>query len=634
MNSFYGGPAGKSFAIKQVFTSKNGLTNSLAQDLALGWFSLIGVGDYVVVSYGLPSEENYEIFKKIDLDAEGVSYNSTLWEKCYDENNKQAENGLSYKLIASLTGNTPKFKIKTPVTVLDAGKQPDVKVDNTDVDQPVLEFSLPQGQVLSMKQPVNKLNANEDPRVVYSEEDINKPTLEFFLPQSQVIQSAQLEETLPVGSTPEVRLDSTGEDGVNHPVIKFKLPASQKIDPTRVTTHEINADQEPRVEFGVADPNNPTLDFYLPQSQILAQPVTVELGPDGVPHVTLDSRQINSPQYTFELPRAVKFYYGTLLGRSEGGPFTETDEAFAEYGVGDYYINVPSGYIYKVTAVEAEQNQATFTYVACLQAPKPAAGASPVAPYTYNIDHYDPTNPTVDMAVSEEDHTWSLTFRLPKMPVPDVDKDFIAAPADPGSVGVEISDENTVKFNFKIPRGSRLFNGTEAPSAIDEAKNGDYYLNTTTGKLSKFNGSAWEEQTGTLQGPVGNILNIVKEYHLEESGDYKNTLENGTTAITADYPSPTPDQLFAVTWKNEGGDEISYWQYRTKEGTWDRVQLTGGISSVLVKEYSTDDTKAYNTTYVNSLIGDTEDNKDKSAYSKQAVEKLLTWRSFSELEEG
>ena len=85
MWNFYGGPSGQSFEIKEVFTSKNGLTNSLANDLSKGWTSPISVGEFVVVSYGMPNDEKFNEFRKIDLDKEGKGYNSTLWLKCYDE---------------------------------------------------------------------------------------------------------------------------------------------------------------------------------------------------------------------------------------------------------------------------------------------------------------------------------------------------------------------------------------------------------------------------------------------------------------------------------------------------------------------------------------------------------------------
>lgn len=74
MESFYGGPKGIDFEIKQIFTSKY----QMDRDLTKGWTSSIFPGDFVIVSYGLPSDANYDIYKNEDLQNYGKSYNSTL----------------------------------------------------------------------------------------------------------------------------------------------------------------------------------------------------------------------------------------------------------------------------------------------------------------------------------------------------------------------------------------------------------------------------------------------------------------------------------------------------------------------------------------------------------------------------
>ena len=59
MESFYGGPKGRDFDIKEIFTSKY----QMDRDLSKGWTSSIFPGDLVVVSYGLPSDTNYDIYR-------------------------------------------------------------------------------------------------------------------------------------------------------------------------------------------------------------------------------------------------------------------------------------------------------------------------------------------------------------------------------------------------------------------------------------------------------------------------------------------------------------------------------------------------------------------------------------------
>lgn len=59
---------------------------------------------------------------------------------------------------------------------------------------------------------------------------------------------------------------------------------------------------------------HPILTFSLPRSQVMAAPETVTRAPDFEPKVT-NVGTVNAPKLHFDLPRAVKFYYGSLLGQ-------------------------------------------------------------------------------------------------------------------------------------------------------------------------------------------------------------------------------------------------------------------------------------------------------------------------------
>ena len=111
MESFYGGPKGRDFDIKEIFTSKY----QMDRDLSKGWTSSIFPGDLVVVSYGLPGDTNYDIYKNEDLQNYGKSYNSTLWQKCYnDKDGSGSAGGLYHKMIASMTQKSwMQMKIQT-----------------------------------------------------------------------------------------------------------------------------------------------------------------------------------------------------------------------------------------------------------------------------------------------------------------------------------------------------------------------------------------------------------------------------------------------------------------------------------------------------------------------------------------
>lgn len=234
MESFYGGPKGRDFDIKEIFTSKY----QMDRDLSKGWTSSIFPGDLVVVSYGLPSDTNYDIYKNEDLQNYGKSYNSTLWQKCYnDKDGSGSAGGLYYKMIASMTGNTPRISLND-TEVLDADEDPNVVWDNTDLDRLWLTFQLPQSQNIQLGE-TTILDCNELPEASLDTTDINNPSLKLSLPQSQVINTA-LVELLDVGENPRVSLEVSGDYSINKPAIKFYLPVSQSLQEGITTTLDAN----------------------------------------------------------------------------------------------------------------------------------------------------------------------------------------------------------------------------------------------------------------------------------------------------------------------------------------------------------------------------------------------------------
>jgi hypothetical protein len=84
----------------------------------------------------------------------------------------------------------------------------------------------------------------------------------------------------------------------------------------------------------------------------------------------------------FSLPRAVRFYYGSLLGskyKDSNGVKILTDSEVLNYATGDYYINEPTGFIYLVTSATGSQTE--FTYKACLRAPLPQVSTEWFSPF-------------------------------------------------------------------------------------------------------------------------------------------------------------------------------------------------------------------------------------------------------------
>lgn len=605
MQNFYGGPNGQSFIIRWIFSTRYGAGNSMEADISMGWKSPIPVGSFVVVSYGLPNDTDYEFYLNQDLTLGKKSYNSTLWRKVYDET-KSTNNGINYELIMSMTGNTPRIEFTRPIDVLDADQLPDIICDTTNAD---------------------------------------KPTIKFRLPQSQVIEKAVIEKYLDVDQKPEVKLDLTTDGTVNEPVLKFKLPVSQRFLEDNILFEELNANILPYVTFDDTNVNEPTIKFWLPQSQVMQSPSTTTVGPDKSPSVSLNNDNINSPKLEFELPRAVKFYYGSLLGERQDVNYTLTNPEFATYGVGDYYINATTGFIYLVTRVD--ETTCDFEYKACIQSPLPDITTVDISPYTATGGQNIPK--VIRSFTNNELTAWKLEFQLPKMPYPDVDYEFVD-PVDTGSVSVAPTDTDTITFNFKIPTGSKVFAGTLVDSinndtSIQGARAGDLYINTDNGivYILQKNGT-WEVQQGSLKGPVGDALHVVRNYEIIDEED---TFATGRDYILSHYKDddgdPIPlssDEVFAVTFKDSIilDKETSYWYFYTEDNQWGRVQLTGGIANLIETTWkeSTGENpitnKTYSVDYVNKLIGGEMNkvNADKTTFSKEQIYDLLSWGSFAD----
>ena len=594
MYSFYGGRKGQDFSIVAVFETRG----AMEEDLAKGWTSPIPVASYVMISYGLPSDENYATYRDQDIDDYGVAYNSTLWQKIYNEDSEMSAGGLSYQLISSLTGNTPRISIEKPITVLNADQPPDVDIDNTNPDDAIISFSLPQSQVITQAT-TTPIDVDQNPSVNMNTSNINQPILEFQLPVAQQIQQGN--------------------------------------------TEVLNANENPSFEIDSSNINEPVISFSLPQSQVMAEPDLIIGAPNLPPAISYDQTNINSPKITFTLPQAVEFFYGNLLGEREEETYTLTDESFGNFSVGDYYINEATGFIYQI--IEKNGNTCTFDYIASIQQPLPEVTTTPITPYQESSGDYVPNDPVVTRELTNNEGTaWSLDFALPQAPTFSSIFTFVGVD-EQGNVETGEISTSEVQIAFTIPRGAKLFAGTEVNGisqvTIDGAEPGDVYLNTSTGYLFKLNSAnIWIQQEGTIQGPAGDALHIVASYTINETEELPNTLANGVSYIEQNYVGEISDQdIFAVTWITlADNSSIAYWYYQMADGTWGRVQLTSGISGLIESVYNDEadgpeTNKTYSINYINTLIGgDTASkNKNLTTYSATQIEELLSWGSFDDL---
>lgn len=434
-------------------------------------------------------------------------------------------------------------------------------------------------------------------------------------------------------------------------MIKYGLPGSEEYDTNRniditVDGKAYNATLWQKV-YDETTGNANGLDYILiaslagntPKIQVTD---TIVLDPLENPDVEIDIENPDFPELTFSLPRAVKFWYGDRLGKKKDGTYIDSSEEYKDCGIGDYYINRATGFIYLVT--NKVDNTCTFEFKACFQTPTPEIATNPISPYTpdkqINI-------PSVEKEfIDEEETEWRLKFNLPKTP------NFVASaetanPFDQANASSIIYDENTLQIIFKIPRGSRIIPGGVLESEsnlLDRVKPGDFFLDTTSGKLYLLNQNLeWVLQEGTLKGPVGEPLHIEDKLELIETEDFENNLENGKQAIEDKYAEDAShefksDQLYQVTWIN--GDQHSYyWYFITERGEWGRIQiLGGGAGGEVENEYNpgiiTD--RGYSINYINSLIKDKVE-KDpigatmrKTTLSTNLLIDLLSWGSYED----
>lgn len=669
MYSFYGGQPGKNFEISQIFPNKV----EVEKDLAKRWQSPIMPGEFILISYGSQhitsyessfTEENsddtqYNTNFDIDFQKYKKSYNASLWEKIYLEDPEKnfddytgietifisPDYGLGYKLIAILTGNTP--KITGSSEPIDSGSDPYLEVDVTNKDNPIFKFFLPKTQVLGLQDTI-VLNANEMPSVSLNDDDINNPYLIFSLPQSQNIKLGDI-NAIDADQDPNITLN---EENINEPKINFFIPKSQVLG--LKNTIVLNADEEPSVNLDETDINNPYLTFSLPQSQILDLGETFIIGPKENPTLQIDKSNINQPLLKFSLPRSVQFVYGNLLGESSIGIYSlnsSENPEIAEMKIGDYYINKNTGFIYILNSIS--ESLFDFQYIACLSAPIPKVTYENINPFTNKDGTYQNNNPSVESSYeNEEEKTgWQLNYSLPNLPNFKAEINFCGAEEEGKIIGA-IQDETNYLYKFTIPTGSRLFSGNQifgesSSVTIENAQAGDYYLNTDLSSISngfiyKFNGSIWEK-SGSIKGTTGKALNIIASYYITSS-EAENTISAVGSYIESQLGrKPNEDELIAITYF-ENPDEIAYWYYYVND-KWGCSQLTGGLSSILQNEYdSTNDTNTtYTVSYINSLIVNTDsvnlDEQKRKTYSvsktdekltqlKNEIIEMLTWGSF------
>lgn len=646
MNSFYGGPNGQSFEIKKTFTNRYGLTtNSLDADLNQGWTSTVGVGEYVLISYGAPEDTGYQDYRDYDLDyqkQQGIekprSYNATVWVKTYDESAGNAS-GLSYKLVTSLTSFVPHTEA-TVSKALEPGEEPMVNI-NQDVESGYPDvvqflFDMPGSwDFVTGEQKVNPLAPGSDPSAKLinigtlgneADRDPNQQKaymgqFELSLPQTQDIQETGVVLSGPVGSEPKVELDKTSEGAsAVHPILTLTLPVIQefKTGEEYVITQDVSPDQTPKVSMTYADDlkQYPILTFELPKAWNLEINQVVNLidDPLGTPSLAdLTPDGAETKFWQLSLPRNAQIHAVQSAG----------DMVIP----GDYYILENTGELFGYI------NGVWENLVNLRPSLNKVANVTPMAPYS--DAEGTPASPTAAVTYNDSNGAWQLHFTLPKAPKVEA-SGTILDPANRGDTIAAVTidnekqeNESILAFDFKVPAGSQWFVGdggiaNKDKSEIAGALNGDYYLDKTDGKVYVAEDNIWRVSGADLTGPRGYSLHVAASYTLSSSL----TSSDIITHIKDNYGEEniTDDMLFAVTLVDDE-ENTAYWYFCTEAEGWGFVRLTGGTGGLIATDYQSEalTDKAYSVSYINTLIEGLEDETGKkSTYSQARIDKLLS----------
>ena len=613
MLSFYGGPAGKSFTIAKIFNNKA----EMDADKAAGTTSDIYEGDYVLISYGDPIDtENFQQNQYLDNDE---PWNGTLWQKIWNQ-------GYEYKLICSTVATYPQF-ITGETTQIPFGEPPKLTISSANVTKPIVSLDIPASLVAGTNNSAKVVTPTTPPEITpkYEGDYKNQLSFDVKIPQG-------------VTFTPSVSEDSiiswTNDGGLDDPT-----PVNIKGLKGDTGTSFAGIKYTPSSESG----GNNTFKIKFSDGTIGEEEYTVKNGVDitGVEEVSSsEDGGVNS--ITFIKSDESKVGPISIKNGSKGSTGTINSITATI----DENVGVP-----EVTAdLSGDPSNADLTFEFKNLKGRPGTIQSMTA--TVNSTSVDDGDPTCEVAAggTPEDRTFNLVFShlVGKRGLtgyyftPFVDTDGNLSWTNNGGL-----DDPTTQ-NIRGPKGEggtveitsiTVDNGSseiatpyaEAVSETTEPQNakyrlefhnlvgktgpqgvrGYYYLPAVDaeGNLSWTNNSNGEIPTPTTQnirgpqGETGNPLNIIAMETVTADEVAEDTLAAVGTVLTSRGYNPTSDQLIAVSYAKAEGDTVSYWYFKIN-GEWKRVQLSGGMDSIVVNDKVEDDTasfKVYSAAYVNEL---------------------------------
>lgn len=366
--------------------------------------------------------------------------------------------------------------------------------------------------------------------------------------------------------------------------------------------------------------------------QIRVKNPSIVLGPLEEPDVTINSEDINNPELTFSLPRAVQFFYGIMLG-ADTTPSEEKEYQINRSDLpdnimlGDYYINKDTGYIFILDRIV--DSVLYFRYKGCFQPPAPETKVIEIDSYFQGEDEkFYPNLPRIDF--QKIVNGWQANYYQPRAAQAELEM-IPVGPESEGSVTSQAISKDGYKLTFEVPRGSKLFSGDKIEGDkskvfIAGADKGDIYINTNS--ASDYNGNiyqlSYDEESasvvwikqGNIRGPIGEALKVKKIFNITQTMIPNDTVEDVGAWLDEQGITLNPDEIVVVNYLTDTNIDTAYWYYKI-ENKWYRSRLTGGFYSILKDEYTdSQEDYIYSTKYINNLIvSDTNNNIISSKYS-------------------
>ena len=581
MNSFYGGLPGKSFELAQIFN--NGA--EMEEDLNAKWKSPIGFGEFVLISYGFPAKAPDYLkwdLKEGDKPITGIRYKDADGRyPIIPEQVITKDNIDKYKDNAFIYGN--KYTLNQ---MIDANRAFDKYNYNATFWQKIC------------------YTRKEDAFTVYVvKEGENPADLNLYELNAETGVYSLTLDTAPIDSKTYYKMTDS-ENRYIHVVqvnedtlIAYKLLATMTGTTPVISTLDFDCSPSTKAKtYMILDGDDVSGEMIDEMREGL-------LDPSALSNIELREASMDTPILVVKKPRAAKFFYGDELGvlgdsthninkdlvenynptqpyihySQTKGKYIEATEAKVEHriyynsfdvagmGIDDFYVNKRNGYIYQVTG--EKDNSWVLTYQGCFK--------------------WIP-----EVVANDKQARYDEKGELTELPQPEVTTDIV-------------TDENGIRYD----KGRIVFSFREEPNIT----------------ASAITGNAGGEAKVKVSRKPPNLLNLLFEIPRGEAGPgvFKvvgkidtNTLdpqtEDGLTELRKllnntynKSVSPADGKFIAVNY-NDTNKIYSYLFYKTSEGSWNYILVTG-VDGIVINEKSNTDygdgaNYVYSKKYLDALV--------------------------------